>query len=144
MTQLLELLLTNSPWNLILFFALPLGFGTISGASELFVLYRKETHGAWKTVNSWSGWISAGWFCWVAFELLTQHWLGMAWRNLFDFVSMTAYIGLIVPLLGMAIADLPWVKIRKRPERRLAVHAGFSALFRVMLFVAVGTSFWKV
>ena len=57
---------------------------------------------------------------------------------------MTTYISLLVPLLGMAITDLPWVKIRKRPERRLAVHAGFSLVFRVLLFVAVGTCLWKV
>ncbi len=144
MTQLLELIISNSPWNVLFYFAIPLGFGTISGATELFVLYRKETHGPLKTVNMVSGWISAAWFCWVAFELLTQHWIGATWTNVFDFLSMTTYISLLVPLLGMAITDLPWVKIRKRPERRLAVHAGFSLVFRVLLFVAVGTCLWKV
>jgi len=144
LTQLMELLTSNNPWNLILFFAIPLGAGTISGASELFVLYRKETHGPLKTLNIASGWLAAGWFCWVSYTLLTTYWLPDQWRNAFDFVSMTTYIGLLVPLLGMAIVDLPWVKIRKRPERRLAVHAGFSMIFRVMLFVAVGTAFWTV
>jgi len=60
-----------------------------------------------------------------------------------DFTSMTAYIGCLVPLLGMAFSDLPWVKIRKRPERRLLIHAGFSAIFTILLFVAMTTAMWS-
>jgi hypothetical protein len=43
----------------------------------------------------------------------------------------------------MAITDLPWVKVRKRPERRLLVHAGFSALLLILVFVAYTTAMWN-
>jgi hypothetical protein len=79
----------------------------------------------------------------VAWELITRFWIKDQWRGPVDFTSMTAYIGCLVPLLGMAIADLPWVRLRKRPERRLLIHAGFSALFVVMLFISMTTAMWN-
>jgi len=143
MTHLLELLSQGGPEPLLLYFGIPLAFATIAAGSELYVLYKKETHGPTKTLNTVAGWIAAGWFGWVAFTLFTSVWLKDQWRGPFDFASMTAYIGCIVPLVGMAIADLPWVKIRKRPERRLLIHAGFSALFTGLLFVSVITAMWN-
>ena len=144
MTQLLELLTKGGAENLLLYFGIPLAFATMATASEFYVLYKKETHGPPKSVNTVPGWIAAVWFCWVAYQLFTSVWLKGQWRGPLDFTSMTVYIGCLIPPLGMAITDLPWVKIRKRPERRLAVHAGFSLVFRVLLFVAVGTCLWKV
>jgi len=143
MTQLLERLTSAGPEPLLFYFAIPFAFATVAGASELFVLYRKETHGPTKTLNTVTGWIAAGWFCWVAWDLFTSVWLKGDWRSPLDFASMTAYIACLVPLLGMAISDLPWVKIRKRPERRLAIHAGFSAILMLLLFAAVTTSMWN-
>ncbi len=142
MTQLLELL-TSGPEPLLLYFAIPVGFATVSSFSELFVLYKKETSGPTKSINTVAGWLAAGSFGWVAWQLTTMIWLKEQWRGPFDFLSMTAYIGCLFPLLGMAVSDLPWVKVRKRPERRLLIHAGFSALFVLMLFVSVTTAMWN-
>lgn len=144
MTQLLELLTKGGPEPLLLFFGIPLAFATIGGATELYVLYKKETHGPMKSMNTVSGWIAAGWFCWVSWQLINAVWLKNQWRSPADFTSMTAYIGCVVPLLGMAISDLPWVKVRKRPERRLLIHAGFSSVFTILLFVAMFTALWNV
>lgn len=143
MTQLLELLSRGGPEALLLYFGIPLTFAMVAAATELFVLYRKETHGPLKTANSVAGWISAAWFCWVSWELVTRFWLKDQWRSPLDFASMTLYISCLLPLMGMAVADLPWVKVRKRPERRLAIHAGFSALFVVLLFLSMITAMWN-
>lgn len=143
MTQILERLTSSGPQPLLLDFAVPFAFATVAAASELFVLYRKETHGPTKTLNTVTGWIAAGWFCWVAWDLLTSVWLKGDWRSPLDFISTSAYIACLFPLLGMAISDLPWVKIRKRPERRLAIHAGFSAMLLLLFFVTVTTSMWN-
>ena len=143
MTQLLELLSRGGPEALLLYFGIPLAFATIAAATELYVLYKKETQGPTKTVNTVAGWLAAGWFCWVAWELVTRFWLKGEWRSPVDFTSMTAYIACLLPLVGMAIADLPWVKVRKRPERRLLIHAGFSALFVGLLFVTLTTAMWN-
>jgi len=143
MTQLLELLTKGGPQPLLLYFGIPLAFATIGGATELYVLYKKETHGPTKSVNTVSGWIAAGWFCWVSWELVTTIWLKGQWRSPVDFASMTLYIACLFPLIGMAVSDLPWVKVRKRPERRLLIHAGFSAVFTVLLFAAVLTALWN-
>jgi hypothetical protein len=142
MTHLLERLTTAGPQSLLLHFGIPFAFATLATVSELFVLYRKETHGPTKTVNTVTGWIATGWFCWVAWDLFTGVWLKGDWRGPFDFVSMTAYIACLFPLLGMAFSDLPGVKIRKRPERRLAIHALFTALLLGLLFVAMTTAMW--
>jgi len=143
MTHLLERLTSHGPQSLLLTFAIPFAFATLAASSELFVLYRKETHGPTKTLNTVTGWIAAGWFCWVSWDLFTNVWLKGEWLNVFDFTSTTIYIACLVPLIGMAVSDLPWVKIRKRPERRLAIHAGFSAMLIVMLFVALTTAMWN-
>jgi hypothetical protein len=124
-------------------FAVPFAFATVAAASELFVLYRKETHGPTKALNTVTGWIATVWFCWVSWDLFTTIWLKGEWKNLFDFTSTTLYIGCLIPLIGMAVSDLPWVKIRKRPERRLALHAGFLAMLLVMLFVALTAAMWN-
>lgn len=142
MTQLLELF-TKNPEQLLLYFGIPLAFATIGAATEFYVLYKKETHGPTKSVNTVAGWIAAGWFCWVSWQLFSNVWLKNQWRSPVDFTSMTAYIACLVPLLGMAVSDLPWVKIRKRPERRLLIHAGFTAVFTLLLFVAMITAMWK-
>jgi len=143
MTHLLELLSQKGPEPLLLYFGIPLTFATVAAASELYVLYKKETHGPTKTLNTVSGWLAAGWFCWVTYQLVIQYWMDPSWRGPFDFVSMLSYTACVVPLLGMALVDLPWVRIRKRPERRLAYHAGFSALFVGLLFVSVMTAMWN-
>ncbi len=143
MTQLLELLTQRGPEPLLLFFGIPLAFATIGGATELYVLYKKETHGAMKSLNTVSGWVAAGWFGWVAWQLATTIWLKEQWRSPVDFASMTAYIACVFPLWGMAVSDLPWVKVRKRPERRLLIHAGFSAVFTILLFVSMITAMWN-
>jgi hypothetical protein len=144
MTQLLELLTKGGAENLLLYFGIPLAFATIATASEFYVLYKKETHGPTKSVNTVTGWVAALWFCWVAYQLFTTVWLKGQWRGPLDFTSMSVYIACIVPLLGMAVTDLPWVKVRKRPERRLLVHAGFSALLLILVFVAYTTAMWNV
>lgn len=143
MTHLLELLTQSGFATLLLYFGIPLAFATIAGATEFYVLYKKETHGPTKSVNTVAGWIAAGWFGWVTWQLVTTVWLKDQWRTPMDFISMTVYIGCLIPLLGMAISDLPWVKVRKRPERRLLIHAGFTALFTVLLFVAMATAMWN-
>ncbi len=143
MTQILERLTSAGPQPLLMDFTIPFAFATVAAASELFVLYRKETHGPTKTLNTVAGWIAAGWFCWVAWDLFTSIWLKGSWRSFLDFASTTSYIACLIPLLGMAITDLPWVKIRKRPERRLAIHAGFSAMLLLLLFAAVTTAMWN-
>lgn len=143
MTQMLELLSQGGPQPLLLYFGIPLGLATIASSSELYVLYKKETHGPTKTLNTVTGWIATGWFCWVVWELATKYWMKDQWRSPMDFASMTTYMACLVPLLGMSVADLPWVKVRKRPERRLLVHAGFSSLFVVLLFAAMTTALWN-
>lgn len=143
MTHLLELLSQSGPSTLLLYFGIPLGFATISGASEFFVLYKKETHGPTKSINTVAGWLAAIWFGWVAWQLVTTIALKDVWRGPFDVASLWMYVGCLVPLVGMAFSDLPWVKIRKRPERRLLIHAGFMALFTVMLFMSLTTAMWN-
>jgi len=143
MTHLLELLSRGGPESLLLYFGIPLGFATIAGASELYVLYKRETQGPMKTLNTVSGWLAVAWFSWVVWELVTKIWLKNEWRTPFDFASMTVYLACWIPLAGMAFADLPWVKVRKRPDRRLLVHAGFSAVFVVLLFASMTLAMWN-
>lgn len=143
MTHLLGLLTQSGYQTLLMYFGVPLAFATVAGATEFYVLYKRETKGPLKTVNSLAGWVAAGWFAWVVWELVNRFWLKDQWNSPMDFVSMTAYMGCLVPLVGMAFSDLPWVKVRKRPERRLLVHAGFTALFTVLLFVSMATAMWN-
>jgi len=143
MTHLLELLTQSGFTTLLLYFGIPLAFATVAGATEFYVLYKKETRGPTKSVNTVAGWIAAGWFAWVVWQLATSIWLKDQWRGPMDFVSMTVYLSCLIPLVGMAFSDLPWVKVRKRPERRLLIHAGFTALFTVLLFVSMATAMWN-
>lgn len=143
MNHLLELLTKSGPAPLLLYFGAPLAFATLAGATEFYVLYKKETHGPTKSINTVAGWIAAAWFAWVVWELFTKIWLKNDWRSPMDLVSMTLYLSCLVPLVGMAFSDLPWAKVRKRPERRLLIHAGFTALFTVLLFVSMATAMWN-
>ena len=42
MTNYMELLMANQPWNLILFMAVPMGLAEAIVASEFFNLYRAQ------------------------------------------------------------------------------------------------------
>ena len=143
MTRLLGLL-TGGPEPLLMYFGIPLAFASVAAASEMYVLYKKETHGPTKSLNTVTGWIAAGWFCWVAWQLFVLLWPQLQWTRPMDAISLIAYMACVVPLLGMAVTDLPWVKIRKRPERRLFIHAGFSAFFVLLLFVSMTAAMWTV
>ena len=53
MTNYMELLMANQPWNLILFMAVPMGLAEAIVASEFFSLYRaKEGSLALKSINA--------------------------------------------------------------------------------------------
>lgn len=141
MSHYFELLTANQPWNLLLYMIVPLGLTVCVAVSELFVLYRKETHGLFKYFNMITGYLAAFYFSWVFFTLFFADWLPRTmvqpsgWNGILDFLSFSLYLGCFVPLWGMALTDLPWVDIRKRPERRLLIHAGFLAL--LIIFYAV-------
>lgn len=147
MSHYFELLTANQPWNLLIYMIIPLGLVVCVAVSELFVLYRKETHGFFKYLNMASGYAATLFFSWVFATLLMSTWVpktlvpSPSWNGLLDFLSFTFYLGCIFPLWGMALTDLPWVDIRKRPERRLLIHACFLALLLIFYALSLALGF---
>ena len=55
MTHYMELLMTNQPWNLIIYMAVPVILAEIIAISELYLLFTGKNSGAIKTLSTTSG-----------------------------------------------------------------------------------------
>lgn len=51
MTNYMEILMSNEPWNLIAFMVLPVAMAELLTASELFILARPAASAGWKRLS---------------------------------------------------------------------------------------------
>lgn len=106
MTNYMEILMSNEPWNLIAFMVLPVAMAELLTASELFILARPAASAGWKRLSHGLG-IAAGLYfaCVVAFFLL--HVIpNIALRGWIDTLALIAYLLGVVPLGIITLQEL--------------------------------------
>jgi hypothetical protein len=141
MTHYMELLATDQPWNLLIFMAVPVILAETVAITELRLLYTRVYDGPVRTINRIAGTIGGFYFAGVFLYLLINAVIpltsGGGWRGPADVLAVGFYLAGVVPLVGLAAIDLRLIAGRHAEHRRMALHAGFVALFLVVAHVAM-------
>lgn len=93
MTNYMDLLAQNQPWNLILFMVVPVVLAESLVATEFMMAYRgPEQAGGWKSWNHGLSILAGVYFAGVVLYLLTRVVPGLAWKGWTDELAIGAYL----------------------------------------------------
>ncbi|MCU0892925.1 MAG: permease [Rhodospirillales bacterium] len=141
MTNYMELLANNQPWNLILFMGIPVALAETLVVTEFYVLYTRNLTGVVRRINRWVGILLGFYFLLVFLYLLVNAVVplttGGGWRGWIDVVAVGSYLVGVVPLFGIALLEIGVIARHDTPERKLMIHAMLVAAFLVLGHVAM-------
>jgi hypothetical protein len=141
MTHYMELLSVNQPWNLLIFMAIPIVLAETIAVTELYILYTREYKGAVRKLNRFCSVVVGLYFTGVFIYLLRNAVIPItaesAWRGPGDMIAVGFYLLGIVPLLGLTLVDLNIIGRERTLHGKMAIHAGFVALFLIVGHIAM-------
>ena len=138
MTNYMELLMTNQPWNLILFMVIPVGLAEGLVATEFYKLYLKEEAiDIWRGLNKILGILVGFYFTGVFLYLVTHVVPNIEWRGWVDVVAVGAYLCGVVPLLSIALMEVGIIFKNLSQRQKMHRHFLFLILFLVVSHVAM-------
>jgi hypothetical protein len=141
MTHYMGLLVTNQPWNLIVFMAIPVILAETLAVTELVMLFRSPYKPpAIHALNRWAGLIAGPWFFGITIYLLKNAVIplssNMAWHGIGDYIAVFAYLLGVVPLVGIFLIELG-ILGRGTDRARLKLHATFVGFFLIVAHIAM-------
>ena len=141
MTNYMELLANNQPWNLILFMGIPVALAETLVVTEFYVLYTRNLTGIVRRINRWVGILLGFYFLLVFLYLLVDAVMplttGGGWRGWIDVVAVGSYLTGVIPLFGIALLEVGVIAKHDTPERKLMIRAMLVAAFLVLGHVAM-------
>lgn len=141
MTHYMQLLADNQPWNLILFMVIPVVLAETIAVTELYVLFTKSFTGTVKKINAIASAIVGIYFTGVFIYLFVNAVIPLTqsggWRGPADVIAVGFYLLGVVPLAGLSLIDLGFLKRSEVPEERLRLHATFVAIFLIVAHIAM-------
>ena len=141
MTHYMELLASNQPWNLLIFMAAPIVLAETIAVTELYILYTRNYDGAVRMLNRVCsiavGIYFSGVFVYLIKTAVIPISSGGNWRGIADVIAVSFYLLGVVPLLGLTLVDLHLIGRRRDAHGRMAIHAGFVALFLIVGHIAM-------
>lgn len=141
MTHYMELLATNQPWNLLIFMAIPVVLAETIAVTELYVLYTRHYDGSVRRLNRLCSIIVGIYFVGIFFYLLKAAVIPITasaqWRGPADVIAVGFYLLGVVPLLGLTLVDLNVIGQNRDAHGKMAIHAGFVALFLIVGHIAM-------
>jgi len=105
-THYMELLMTNQPWNLIFFMAIPVIMVEILVASEFFVTFNRLYDGTLRTFNKYLGTILGFYFLGIFLYLTTTVVPTIEWRGIIDVLAVGLYLSGVIFLFGISLLEL--------------------------------------
>lgn len=141
MTHYMGLLAANQPWNLIIFMAIPVILAETIAITELYILFTRNFNSRAKTISKWAGVIVGIYFLGIFIYLfknavipltITNGWLGFA-----DVIAVGFYLLGVIPLVGISLIELGFIKKGQSDESKLKLHAIFVAIFLVVAHIAM-------
>lgn len=141
MTHYMELLMQNSPWNLLIFMALPVVLAETIAITELVLLFSQKEHQFVKGLNHICGILAGIVFVGIAAYLIPNAVIPLTqngqWRTWIDVVAVINYLLAGVPMILIALLNLR-VFFGKASERtRMGCHVANVAAFLVLSHVAM-------
>jgi len=141
MTHYMELLATNQPWNLLIFMGGPIVLAETIAVTELYILYTQNYKGRVRALNRFCSIIVGLYFSVVFVYLVFNAVIPLTksgeWRGPADVIAVGFYLAGIVPLLGLTLTDLRIIGKHRGANSRMAIHAGFVALFLIVGHIAM-------
>ncbi|MCC7346341.1 MAG: permease [Variibacter sp.] len=141
MTHYMELLAVNQPWNLLIFMGGPIVLAETIAVTELYILYTRRYDGPVRALNRACsilvGLYFSVVFAYLLFKAVIPLTVSGGWRGPADVIAVGFYLLGIVPLLGLTLVDLRLIGRDRDEHGRMAIHAGFVALFLVVGHIAM-------
>jgi hypothetical protein len=137
----MELLASNQPWNLLIFMAIPIVLAETIAVTELYILYTRQYEGGVRSVNRLCSILVGIYFAGVFLYLIKTAVIPISaagsWRGMADVIAVSFYLLGVVPLLGLTLVDLNVIGQQRDAHGKMAIHAGFVALFLVVGHIAM-------
>lgn len=141
MTHYMELLMTNQPWNLIIYMAIPVILAETIAISELYLLFTRKDTGTVKTLSKVSGiivgWYFLGIFVNLLFTAVIPLTTSNGWRGIADVIAVGFYLLGLIPLFGIALLDMNLICSSASQRERNKLHAIFVGVFLVVAHIAM-------
>lgn len=122
MTHYMELLMTNQPWNLIFFMAIPVIMAEALVASEFFVTFNRLYEGPLRTFNKYLGTILGFYFLGIFLYLSTTALPGIEWRGILDILAVGFYLSGVIFLFGISLLELGMLGRGFSRENKMKTH----------------------
>lgn len=138
MTNYMDLLAANSPWNLILFMVIPVVAAEALVAAEFYALFLGEGKNAgWRKFEKQLGIFAGVYFAGVVTYLLTSVVPTLEWKGLLDQIAVISYLMGIIPLGGIALLELGILWQNMSSEKRAQKHFQLLIGFLVISHIAM-------
>ncbi len=138
MTNYMDLLAANSPWNLILFMVIPVVTAEALVAAEFYTLFLGDgQNDGWRKLEKKLGIFSGVYFSGVVIYLLTTVVPALAWKGLLDQIAVISYLLGIIPLGGIALLELGILWRDASPAQRTQKHFQLLIGFLVISHIAM-------
>lgn len=138
MTNYMELLMTNQPWNIIVYMVIPVALAEALVATEFFTVYwRGRNAGPWKFWNRWLGIALGFYFLFIFLRLMITAVPTLQWRGPADVLAVGSYLAGVVPLFAIALLELGVLGRGKTEDQKLRLHFTLLIAFLVVAHVAM-------
>lgn len=121
-THYMELLMTNEPWNLIFFMAIPVIMVELLVASEFFVTFNRLYDGTLRTFNKYLGTSLGFYFLAIFIYLTTTVVPTIEWRGIIDILSVGLYLSGVIFLFGISLLELGVIGRGFTRENKMKTH----------------------
>lgn len=136
MTNYMELIMTNQPFNLIFFMAIPVILAESLVITEFYILWRGED-GFFQNLSSKLGIIVGIYFAAVVIYLSLNVLPAIEWRGLLDKVAVMSYLIGVMPLMGITLLELGLVGKNLNKNSRRQVHFLLLTGFLIVSHIAM-------
>ena len=137
MTNYMDLLAANQPWNLILFMVIPVVLAESLVATEFYTTYYGGRAAGWKAWNHRLGIAAGAYFALAVLYLLVNVIPGIHWKGWADQLAIAAYLLGIFPLGAIALMELGITGKHLTDQQRTLRHFGLLIGLLVVSHVAM-------
>ncbi len=143
MTNYMDLLMSNQPWNLIMYMVIPVVFAEAITATEFYSLFFGEKENTkWLRWNKILSFLAGLYFAVIFVYFMTHVLPGIQWRGIVDVIAVTAYLLGVIPLGAIALLDIGmW---GKNLTQRQHMHKHFLLLIGFLVVSHIAMIFGMV
>lgn len=141
MTHYMSLLVSNQPWNLIIFMAIPVICAEALTISEFFIIFNRIKAGGLRTFNKvvgiFAGFYFTGVFIYLLFNAVIPLTTTGGWHTWVDVVAVGFYLLGVVFLLPIALMEIGVLFRNKTDEERMKIHFMLVGGFLIVAHIAM-------